>query len=151
VRGSWYATGASLCDPPKTGEAPACFPLRATCTAFGRCLPLWTGPHLSVVLALTARPLELALRTAVEWLDLVILVACTHEAAVAGTVRTQLGTLSWSGSLAGPRLYQLTLGRWQLLLSAEDFAGLAALVEQAMAQPDLRLALEQLALVYGRL
>jgi hypothetical protein len=105
VRGYWYATRASLCEPPKTGEAPACFPLRVTCTAFGRCLPLWAGPHLSVVLALTARPLELALRTVVEWLDLVTLVACTHEAAVAGTVRTQLGTLSWSGSHHGPRLY----------------------------------------------
>jgi hypothetical protein len=140
-----------LCAPSATAEAPACFPLRVTCTAFGRCLPLWAGPHLSVVLALTARPLELALRTVVEWLDLVTLVECTQAAAVAGTVRTQLGTLAWTGSHAGPRVYHLTFERWQLLLSAEDFAGLTALVQQATAQPDLQLALEQLAWVYGRI
>jgi hypothetical protein len=149
VRGYWYGAGMSILDTPETTGAPACFPLTSTRTAFGRCLPLLAGHRLSVVLAPTALPLELALRTAVDWLDLVTLVACTQAAGVAGTVRTALGTLTWTGAHDGPRLYQLTLGPCQLTLSPEDFAGLAALVQQAMAQPDLRLALEQLAFVYG--
>jgi hypothetical protein len=151
LRGYWYTTEVSILDAPEAEGPPACFPLTSTRTAFGRCLPLLAGHRLSMVLALTALPLDLALRTAVDWLDLVTLVECTQAAAMAGTVRTPLGTLTWTGSHDGPRLYHLTIERWQLTVSAEDFAGLAALVQQAMAQPDLRLHLERLAFVYGRI
>jgi hypothetical protein len=152
MRGYWSVVGTPVLETPAREATLACFPLTQTCTAFGHCLPLLAGPHLRVVLTCTGLPLALALRTAVDWLNLVTLVEYAHTAtAEGGTVRTALGRLSWAAPVQGPRQYQMTLDRWQLTLSGADFAGLAALVQQAMAQPDLRRHLEDLSYMYGRL
>jgi hypothetical protein len=73
---------------------------------------LLAGHRLSLVLALTTAPLAMALRTYVDWLDLVTLVEHVQPTRGAvGTGRTLLGTLAWAALDHGLRAYQLTLGQ----------------------------------------
>ena len=152
LRGYWYTAGASILDTPGVEEVPACFPLTDISTAAGRCVPHVAGHRLSLVLALTTPSLEVAVRTYVDWLDLVMLVESAQATGEeVGTVRTPLGTLTWAAPDHGSRMYQLTLGQVRLTLRLEDFRGLVALLQAVQAQPALRSYLVQLAYVYGRI
>ena len=87
-------------------------------------MPLLAGHRLRLVLTLTTPPLEVALWTSVDWLDLGTLVEHAQATgAEGGMIRTPLGPRTWAALDHGPRVYQLTLGPVRLTLRPEDFAG----------------------------
>ncbi len=115
-------------------------------------MPLLAGHRLRLVLTLTTPPLEVALWTSVDWLDLGTLVEHAQATgAEGGMIRTPLGPRTWAAPDHGPRVYQLTLGPVRLTLRPEDGAGRVTLLQAVQAQPALCPHLAQLAYVYGRM